>query len=191
MHISFMCVLANKMINVFVKNQWIEGWGDVGLIPGLGRSHEEWNGYPLHYSCLGNLMGRGAWWAIIHGVAKSWTWLSDLTHTHRGKGWREEREAQEGGDICIIMADLHCLWQKSTQHCKALFPIKNKFKSQWNTEFGPGWCQLFSLYQLTMSTGKVYIVQLQLLMSTWGVRTILRWMWISHSWKTLIFRIYL
>jgi len=58
------------MISVFVKNQWIEGRGDIGSIPGLGRSHEEWNGYPLHYSCLKNLMDRGAWWAIIHGLQR-------------------------------------------------------------------------------------------------------------------------
>ena len=44
--------------------------GDLGLIPGLERSPEEGIGYPLQYSCLGNPMDRGAWWAIVHGVAK-------------------------------------------------------------------------------------------------------------------------
>ena len=38
--------------------------GDVGLIPGLGRSPREGNGNPLQYSCLGNLMDREAWWAL-------------------------------------------------------------------------------------------------------------------------------
>jgi len=38
--------------------------GDPGLIPGLGRSPGEENGYPLKYSCLENSMNRGAWWAI-------------------------------------------------------------------------------------------------------------------------------
>ena len=51
--------------------------GDLGLIPGLGRSPREGNGNPLQYSCLGNPMDRGAWWATVHGVAKSRTWLSD------------------------------------------------------------------------------------------------------------------
>ena len=46
--------------------------GDEGLIPRLGRSPGEGNGNPLQYSCLGNLMDRGAWWATVHGVAKSW-----------------------------------------------------------------------------------------------------------------------
>ena len=44
--------------------------GDVGSIPGLGRSPEEGNGNPLQYSCLGNPMGRGAWLATVLGVAK-------------------------------------------------------------------------------------------------------------------------
>ena len=38
-----------------------------GLIPGLGRSPGEGNGYPLQYSCLENSMDRGAWWATVHG----------------------------------------------------------------------------------------------------------------------------
>ena len=40
--------------------------GDMGLIPGLGKSPGEGNGNPLQYSCLENPMDRGAWWAIIH-----------------------------------------------------------------------------------------------------------------------------
>ena len=59
--------------------------GDLGLIPGLGRSPGEGNGNPFQYSCLKNPMDRGAWWAIVHGVAKSWTWLSNFTHTPKSK----------------------------------------------------------------------------------------------------------
>ena len=51
--------------------------GDVGLIPGSGRSPGEGNGNPLQYSCLENPMDRGAWWAILHGVRESQTQLSD------------------------------------------------------------------------------------------------------------------
>ena len=47
--------------------------GDLGLIPGSGRSAGEGNGNPFQYSCLGNPMDRRAWWAIVHGVAKSRT----------------------------------------------------------------------------------------------------------------------
>ena len=53
--------------------------GDLSLILGLGRSPGKGNGNPLQYSCLENPMDRGAWWAILHKVAKSWTRLSDFT----------------------------------------------------------------------------------------------------------------
>ena len=45
--------------------------GDVGSIPGLGRSLAEENGYPLQYSCLENALGREAWQPTVHGVAES------------------------------------------------------------------------------------------------------------------------
>ena len=50
-------------------------------IPGSGRSPGEGNGNPLQYSCLENFMDGGAWWATIHGVAKSRKQLSDFTFT--------------------------------------------------------------------------------------------------------------
>ena len=58
--------------------------GDLGSTPGSGRFPGEGTGNPLQYSCLENPMNRGAWWAIVHGVAKSWTRLSDQ-HTHNSK----------------------------------------------------------------------------------------------------------
>ena len=51
--------------------------GDLALIPGLERSPGEGNGNLLQYSCLGNPVARGAWWATVHGVAQSWTGLSN------------------------------------------------------------------------------------------------------------------
>ena len=47
--------------------------GDVGSIPGLGRSPGGGHGNPLQCSCLENPVDRGAWWATIHRIAKSWT----------------------------------------------------------------------------------------------------------------------
>ena len=54
--------------------------GDLGSIPGSGRSPGEGNGNPLQYSCLENPMDGGAWWATVHRVAKSQTLLSNLTN---------------------------------------------------------------------------------------------------------------
>ena len=46
--------------------------GDQGSIPGLGRFPGEGSGSPFQYSCLESSMDRGDWWALIHGVTKSW-----------------------------------------------------------------------------------------------------------------------
>ena len=54
---------------------------DAGSTPGLGKSPGEVDGNPLQCSCLGNPMDRGAWWALVYGVAKSRTWLSMDAHT--------------------------------------------------------------------------------------------------------------
>ena len=51
--------------------------GDLGSMPGLGRSLEEGNGNPLQYSCLENPMDRGAWWAIVQRITKGQICLSD------------------------------------------------------------------------------------------------------------------
>ena len=53
---------------------------DASLIPGSGTSSGEGNGTPLQYSCLENPMDRGAWWATVHGVTKSWNdWTTKLS----------------------------------------------------------------------------------------------------------------
>ena len=59
--------------------------GNMDPIPGLQRSPGGGNGKPLPCSCLGNPMDRGAWWATVHGVAKSRTRLSNLTITSSPK----------------------------------------------------------------------------------------------------------
>ena len=57
---------------------------DTGSIPGLGRSSGGGHGSPLQCSCLKNSMDRGAWRATVHGVAKSWTRLSNEHTLHDG-----------------------------------------------------------------------------------------------------------
>ena len=66
--------------------------GDLGLIPGLGRSSGEGNGNPLQYSCLENPMDRGALWATVQGVAKIRTRLSDFTFTFSAENLQVRRE---------------------------------------------------------------------------------------------------
>ena len=64
--------------------------GDTGSIPESGISSGEGNGNPLQYSRLGNPMDRGTWQAILHGVAKSQTQLSNSTTT-KSKQMREQK----------------------------------------------------------------------------------------------------
>ena len=57
----------------------------LGLIPESGRSLEEGNGNPLQYSCLENLMDRGAWWAAVHEFAKRHAERLTLLFSHTDK----------------------------------------------------------------------------------------------------------
>ena len=63
--------------------------GDLGSIPGLGRSPGEGHGNPLQYSCLENPMDREAWKATVNRTAQSWTWLKQLSMHARDnlKAW--------------------------------------------------------------------------------------------------------
>ena len=58
--------------------------GNPGSIAGWGRSPGNGNGKPLQYPCLENPMDRGAWWAAVHAVAKSWAQLNELTRVSKG-----------------------------------------------------------------------------------------------------------
>ena len=61
-----------------------ESTGEVVSVPEWGRSPGEGHGNPILYSCMKNPMDRGAWWATVHSIAKSWTQLKRLgTHAHR------------------------------------------------------------------------------------------------------------
>ena len=64
--------------------------GDPGSIPGSGRSPGKGNGNPFQYSCLEKPTDRGAWWAIVYGITKSRTQLSDFTFTLNYGGGNED-----------------------------------------------------------------------------------------------------
>ena len=78
------------------RKESLESYQGPLLIPGSGRFFGEGNGNPLQYSCLENLMDRGAWLATVHGISKNWTRLSEFTSFLKGgdgrrdgKAWRE------------------------------------------------------------------------------------------------------
>ena len=68
----FLCLHKDRAVWLSSKESACSA-GDLGSIPGLGRSSGEGNGNPLQYSCLENPMDRGAWWAMVHGFTKSQT----------------------------------------------------------------------------------------------------------------------
>ena len=81
MVLSIWEILSTPQVVLVVKNL-PDSAGDIrdrGPIPGLGRSPGEGNGNPLQYSCLGNPMDGGAWWATVHRVTKIWTGLKQLS----------------------------------------------------------------------------------------------------------------
>ena len=84
--------------------------GDLGSVPGLGRSTGEANGYPLQYSCLENSMDRGAWQATVHGVAKSWTRLTTF-HFHFSLCFvdmkKKKRHTLCSWDVCRLTQQFH------------------------------------------------------------------------------------
>ena len=84
-YMGLVSLWRSSQVVLVVKNPSANGGDirDAGSIPGLGRSPGGGHGNPLQYSCLENPMDRRAWRATIHKVAKSQTWLKQLsTHIH-------------------------------------------------------------------------------------------------------------
>ena len=78
------------------------GKSDTGLITELGRSPGVWKGNPLQYFCLENFMDRGVWWAAVHGVTESQTWLN-MSMREWGLGFMvhiQENYARKPMDQC-------------------------------------------------------------------------------------------
>ena len=90
----------------FIKHPLYARQTKVGNLRSLSLRSGEGNGTPLQYSCLENPMDGEAWWAAVHGVAKSRTWLSDFTFTfmHWRRKWQPTPvflpgESQERGSL--------------------------------------------------------------------------------------------
>ena len=64
---NHICIIYMYNLPLMVKNPPANA-SDAGSAPGSGRSFGGINGNPLQYSCLENCMGKGAWWAIVHGI---------------------------------------------------------------------------------------------------------------------------
>ena len=79
--------------------------GDLGTIPGLGRSPGEGNGNPLQYSCLENPMDRGAWWAAVHGAAHDWVANTFTFH------YMCKQQSHLGGIRGVKMARVQGAWK--------------------------------------------------------------------------------
>ena len=88
-------VVKNLPVNAGDRRNW-------DSIPGSERSPEADHGNPLQYSCLEKPRDRGAWWATVHGVSKSQTWLKQLntpthTHTHTRTHTHTQTNKEPGG----------------------------------------------------------------------------------------------
>ena len=106
----YVCICMGFLGGSVVKNSPANA-GASGSIPGSGRSLEGAKDNSLQYSCLGNPMDRGAWWATVHSIAESQTRLKRLSpHTHACS-------TMEGPRQC------HTEWSKSDREEKYVISI--------------------------------------------------------------------
>ena len=79
-----------SLVAVSVQASHCSGFSSCREVAGALACIRESNGTPLQYSCLENPMDGGAWWAAVHGVIKSLTWLSDFIFTFHFHALEEE-----------------------------------------------------------------------------------------------------
>ena len=115
-----------SQVRLVAKNLPANAWDirDAGLIPGLGRSFGERHGNPLLYSCLENLIDRGAWRAPVHRVANSWTrlkWLStQQIHIHTQICKMLQKNPNEPFWLTYLLCMLSCVQLSATPWTVAL-----------------------------------------------------------------------
>ena len=146
--------------------RWLSGnppanAGDVGSIPGLGRSTGEGSGNPPQYSRLENPTDRGAWRATVRGVAKSQTRLSDWTTT-ACVDEASEMSVVVSGIFRLCQEEIHCPWRTES---KCPWPLRkqtqawlkdslkfctSRYQSLWSVSWawdkaaGPPWSSIHS-----------------------------------------------
>ena len=132
---------------------------DVGLIPGLGRSPIAGNGNPLQYCCLGNLIDRGAWWATVHGVTKSWTRLDAHRWSCRCQDAGSRRKwpsfpwtSSPGGGASTVSVWLTSfLWSQECKYSAISRPYFVQFSVKWWWTAHIPWIHcLYSIFLLTI-----------------------------------------
>ena len=114
--------------------------GDMGSIPGSGRSPGTGHGNPLQYSCLGNPMDRGAWWAAAHGVTKNQTQLNNYTITTTNKGAKSKMKVTIRWLRCFVTKGQSglffllstCWWSQSP----VLFQYREHHAGIWTAGVG-------------------------------------------------------
>ena len=126
---------------------------DTDSIPGWGRSPGGGSGNPVQYGCLENPMDGGAWWSTVHGVPKSWTWLSTPARIHmwnrclvgaqlsalwwpRGLGCRGREGGLRRRGYMYHRADSHCWIAETNTTLQSSYPPTNKNKGDPKDE-GP------------------------------------------------------
>ena len=111
--------------------------GDMGSIPGSGRSPGGGHGNPLQSSCLKSPTDGGAWWDTVHGVTKSWTWLSTRTQVgcfccysvtmnilrHVSRSWGT---CVHGGLLTLDTTDILCLCD--AEPSRASWPLCTRYQ---------------------------------------------------------------
>ena len=118
-----MCMYTPNSYSLALPQNPPSNAGDMGSIPGSGRSPGEGNGNPLQYSCLENPMDKRAWWAVVHMSTQSWTWLKQLSMhagTHSGS-ISSETQVASSSLLCHPYVWFSLLWSQNSWSISALW----------------------------------------------------------------------
>ena len=126
---------------------------DTGLIPGSGRSPRRGHGgTPFQYSCLENPKDRGAWWAIVHRVAKSQTWLKWLSMHARMTDLSRQRTFLEVASEITVMFGQSQLWGCCRTYIQCDWKLTSMLPGSW-VHMDPVWCLVDGMASRTLFNG--------------------------------------